>query len=127
MAATTPGDKIVKPLGQYPYEAVVATDGVGGHTAVMMLADAEFYAHAREDIVDKVATIFSDSLDAALEDRAHATRSHTVATGMATGEHIVANAGAADPDTGAADRDAATANHDSARAADRVRQAIPRR
>jgi glutamate-1-semialdehyde 2,1-aminomutase len=55
-------------------------------------------AHAREDIVDKVATIFSDSLDAALEDRAQATRSHTVATGMATGKHIVAKAGAADPD-----------------------------
>ncbi len=29
-------------------------------------------AHAREDIVDKVATIFSDSLDAALEARVHA-------------------------------------------------------
>jgi glutamate-1-semialdehyde 2,1-aminomutase len=51
-------------------------------------------AHARENIVDKVATIFADSLDAALEDRAHAEASHTVATGMATGEHISAGAGA---------------------------------
>jgi glutamate-1-semialdehyde 2,1-aminomutase len=51
-------------------------------------------AHAREDIVDRVAMIFADSLDAALEERAHAQRSHTVATGMATGEHISAAAGA---------------------------------
>ena len=28
-------------------------------------------AHAREDVVDKVATAFADSLDAALEARAH--------------------------------------------------------
>ncbi|HEY2915581.1 MAG TPA: aspartate aminotransferase family protein [Candidatus Limnocylindrales bacterium] len=51
-------------------------------------------AHAREDIVDKVATIFGDSLDAALEERAHAQHSHTVATGMAAGEHISTGAGA---------------------------------
>ncbi len=46
-------------------------------------------AHAREDIVDRVVTIFSDSLDAALEERAGkdgaGTRPHL---GMGTGEHV---------------------------------------
>jgi glutamate-1-semialdehyde 2,1-aminomutase len=46
-------------------------------------------AHAREDIVDRVVTIFSDSLDAALEERAGkdgaGTRLHL---GMGTGEHV---------------------------------------
>jgi glutamate-1-semialdehyde 2,1-aminomutase len=54
-------------------------------------------AHAREDIVDRVATIFADSLDAALEERASASTSHTVTTGMASGEHHAAPVGA-DPD-----------------------------
>jgi glutamate-1-semialdehyde 2,1-aminomutase len=53
-------------------------------------------AHAREDIVDKVATIFADSLDAALEARAKGTAIHQN-LGMGTGEHVSAGAGA-DPD-----------------------------
>ena len=55
-------------------------------------------AHAREDVVDKVATIFADSLDAALEARAHAKQSHTVVTGMAAGVHLTTTAGAPEPD-----------------------------
>lgn len=50
-------------------------------------------AHAREDIVDKVATIFADSLDAALEARAKGTAIHHD-LGMGTGEHVSAGAGA---------------------------------
>jgi glutamate-1-semialdehyde 2,1-aminomutase len=50
-------------------------------------------AHAREDIVDKVATIFADSLDAALEARAKGTDVHHD-LGMGTGEHVSAGAGA---------------------------------
>jgi len=53
-------------------------------------------AHAKEDIVDKVATIFADSLDAALEERARGTAVHKD-LGMGTGEHVSAGAGA-DPD-----------------------------
>jgi glutamate-1-semialdehyde 2,1-aminomutase len=33
-------------------------------------------AHAREDVVDRIVSIFSDSLDAALEDRAHGETQH---------------------------------------------------
>lgn len=50
-------------------------------------------AHAREDIVDKVASIFADSLDAALEERAKGTATHHN-LGMGTGEHVSAGAGA---------------------------------
>jgi glutamate-1-semialdehyde 2,1-aminomutase len=53
-------------------------------------------AHAREDIVDKVASIFADSLDAALEERAKGTAVHHD-LGMGTGEHVSAGAGA-EPD-----------------------------
>jgi len=58
-------------------------------------------AHAREDIVDKVASIFSDSLDAALESRAKAgsaVEGHHV--GLGTGEHVTSAAAHAgtDPD-----------------------------
>ena len=44
-------------------------------------------AHAREDIVDRVVSIFADSLDAALEDRAR---------GGAHPKHVVAQAALAD-------------------------------
>jgi glutamate-1-semialdehyde 2,1-aminomutase len=55
-------------------------------------------AHAREDIVDRVASIFADSLDAALDARAHAARAATIQHfGMGTGEHTAAPA-AAEPD-----------------------------
>ncbi|HLX35505.1 MAG TPA: aspartate aminotransferase family protein [Candidatus Limnocylindrales bacterium] len=53
-------------------------------------------AHAREDIVDKVTSIFADSLDAALDERAKGTFVHQD-LGMGTGEHVAAHAGA-DPD-----------------------------
>jgi glutamate-1-semialdehyde 2,1-aminomutase len=44
-------------------------------------------AHAREDIVDRVVTIFADSLDAALEARAAGTSEHHF-LGIGTGEHV---------------------------------------
>jgi glutamate-1-semialdehyde 2,1-aminomutase len=37
-------------------------------------------AHAREDVVDRIVSIFSDSLDAALEDRAHGETQHVGAS-----------------------------------------------
>ena len=57
-------------------------------------------AHAREDIVDRVATIFSDSLDAALEARAHAGKAAGHHVGLGTGEHIASAAmhAGTDPD-----------------------------
>jgi glutamate-1-semialdehyde 2,1-aminomutase len=52
-------------------------------------------AHAHEDVVDKVATAFADSLDAALDARAHDLATATVQPyGMGAGEHQAA----ADPD-----------------------------
>ncbi len=45
-------------------------------------------AHAREDIVDRVVTIFADSLDAALEARATGT-AIAQGPGMGTGEHVL--------------------------------------
>ena len=44
-------------------------------------------AHAREDVVDKITSIFADSLDAALEARAKGTFVHQD-LGMGTGEHV---------------------------------------
>jgi hypothetical protein len=41
-------------------------------------------AHAKGDIVDRVLTSFSDSLDAALEDRAHGAGAPTPHGGMAS-------------------------------------------
>jgi glutamate-1-semialdehyde 2,1-aminomutase len=49
-------------------------------------------AHAREDIVDKVATIFSDALDAALETRAKGGAAPTEHHGLGTGQHVQAAA-----------------------------------
>ena len=46
-------------------------------------------AHAREDIVDRVVSIFADSLDAALESRAAGANDHHF-LGMGTGEHVAA-------------------------------------
>ena len=51
-------------------------------------------AHAREDVVDKVATAFADSLDAALEARAQRSASASVQPyGMGGGEHQAAKPG----------------------------------
>ncbi|HJW22071.1 MAG TPA: aspartate aminotransferase family protein [Candidatus Limnocylindrales bacterium] len=51
-------------------------------------------AHAREDVVDKVATAFADSLDAALESRAqHAASASVQPYGMGGGEHQSAEPG----------------------------------
>jgi glutamate-1-semialdehyde 2,1-aminomutase len=45
-------------------------------------------AHAREDVVDTIATAFADSLDAALEARAqHAQTAGIHPYGMGAGEH----------------------------------------
>jgi len=57
-------------------------------------------AHAREDIVDKVASIFSDSLDAALEARAGSARKDGHHVGLGTGDHVVSAAmhAGTDPD-----------------------------
>jgi glutamate-1-semialdehyde 2,1-aminomutase len=54
-------------------------------------------AHAREDVVDRIATIFAESLDAALEARAAGTFVHHD-LGMGTGEHVAAAHAGADPD-----------------------------
>ncbi|HET7181557.1 MAG TPA: aspartate aminotransferase family protein [Candidatus Limnocylindrales bacterium] len=48
-------------------------------------------AHAHEDVVDRIVTIFEDSLDAALEARADGTFVHAD-LGMGTGEHVSAPA-----------------------------------
>ena len=54
-------------------------------------------AHAHEDIVDRVVTIFEDSLDAALEERA--SRGAPVArSGVGLGQEVAAGHAAADPD-----------------------------
>jgi glutamate-1-semialdehyde 2,1-aminomutase len=46
-------------------------------------------AHAREDIVDRVVSTFSDSLDAALEERADRDGAGPARhLGMGTGEHV---------------------------------------
>jgi len=50
-------------------------------------------AHAKEDVVDRVASIFAESLDVALEERAKGTFVHHD-LGMGTGEHVSAGAGA---------------------------------
>lgn len=44
-------------------------------------------SHAREDVVDRIVSIFEDSLDAALEARAKGTMVHHD-LGMGTGEHV---------------------------------------
>ena len=49
-------------------------------------------AHAREDIVDKVASAFADSLDAALEARAAGASRDGEDHGLGTGEHVTAGA-----------------------------------
>jgi glutamate-1-semialdehyde 2,1-aminomutase len=48
-------------------------------------------AHAHEDVVDRIVTIFEESLDAALEARAAGTFVHAD-LGMGTGEHVSAPA-----------------------------------
>jgi glutamate-1-semialdehyde 2,1-aminomutase len=48
-------------------------------------------AHAREDVVDRIVTIFEESLDQALDARASGTFQH-VDLGMGTGEHVSAPA-----------------------------------
>jgi glutamate-1-semialdehyde 2,1-aminomutase len=59
-------------------------------------------AHAREDIVDRVATIFAESLDAALEERTqHGTADEQRHIGLGTGQHVASVAAAhagAEPD-----------------------------
>ena len=49
-------------------------------------------AHARENIVDRVVTIFADSLDAALDERARAGKATAHHLGLGTGEHVASAA-----------------------------------
>jgi glutamate-1-semialdehyde 2,1-aminomutase len=54
-------------------------------------------AHAREDIVDRVVSTFSDALDAALEERAAKAGTGTTRhLGMGTGEHVASASAAVD-------------------------------
>jgi glutamate-1-semialdehyde 2,1-aminomutase len=55
-------------------------------------------AHAREDIVDRVASIFADSLDAALEERAGSGAGTGRHVGLGTGQHVGAAPAGASPD-----------------------------
>jgi glutamate-1-semialdehyde 2,1-aminomutase len=53
-------------------------------------------AHARENIVDRVVTIFADSLDSALEARAREGGAQARHLGMGTGQHVAASAATPD-------------------------------